>query len=345
MLRVRGGGSGGSRISTCSVIRKNDWPALSPIGVKDRESASFYALSSVDVVVVTFNSAKTIQACLRSLVEIPDVDIVVVDNASADETAAAASAFPVQVTKLPDNRGFSHGNNVGVAIGSAPFVLFLNPDAQIDAASLRRLAEALEANERLAIAAPRILNRDGSLSFSLRRFPRLRSTYAQALFLQRLFPHAAWTDEIVRDAPVYDASGSPDWVSGACMLVRREMLHLIGGWDSGFFLYGEDIDLCRRFRDAGLGIIFVPNAVVRHDGGASMPRAALLSVLAASRIRYARKHQRPSVVMFERVGIGLAALTHLVGSRGGRAARRGHLSALIRALAPGRFEGGVSDGP
>ena len=294
--------------------------------------------------VVTYNSDKTIQACLRSLVAIPDVDIVIVDNASADDTPAAASAFPVRVVRLPDNRGFSHGNNVGAGLGSAPFVLFLNPDARIDAASLQRLAQALEANERVAIAAPRILNHDGSLSFSLRRFPSLRSTYAQALFLHRLFPQAAWTDEVVRGGPMYDVLASPDWVSGACMLVRREMLHVIGGWDSGFFLYGEDIDLCRRFRDAGLDILFVPNAIVRHDGGASMPRAALLPVLAASRIRYARKHQRRSVVALERAGIGLAALTHVVGARGGRAVRRGHLSALGRALAPGRFEEAVSDG-
>ena len=292
-------------------------------------------MPSVDAVVVTYNSARTIQGCLRALVDIPQIEAFVVDNASSDETVALASSLPVRVERLIENRGFSYGNNVGMRLGRAPFVLFLNPDATIDQESLRKLVDAFKDDET-AIVAPRILNTDGSVSFSLRRFPRLRSTFAQALFLHRLFPRASWTDEVVRDVRAYEVSGSPDWVSGACMLVRREMLSRVGGWDSGFFLYGEDIDLCRRVRRAGGDICFVPDAIARHEGGASGPRAALMPVLAASRIRYAQKHQRPVVRELERLGVALGALTHLIVAPGGLAARGGHLRALTLAVMPTR---------
>src|SRR6185312_2266621 len=97
-------------------------------------------------------------------------------------------------------------------------------------------------------------------------------------------------------------------------------------------LYCEDTDICRRVWDAGYSIRFVPDAEVVHAGGASAPRASLLAVLAASRIRYARKHERRPVAELERVGVALDALTHAVVGRGGRSARAGNLQALRRAV-------------
>ena len=112
------------------------------------------------------------------------------------------------------------------------------------------------------------------------------------------------------------------------MLVRREALEAIDGWDEGFFMYGEDIDFCRRLWNAGYEVWFDDEARVTHQGGASAPRASLLPTLAASRIRYARKHRSRTYEFFERGGVGLSALTHLVGGRGGRSARTGHARAL-----------------
>jgi GT2 family glycosyltransferase len=175
---------------------------------------------------------------------------------------------------------------------------------------------------------------DGSLEYSQRRFPRLRSTYAQALFLHRVFPRADWVDELECDEDAYRWPGSPPWVSGACVLLRRSALETVGGLDDGFFMYCEDIDLCRRLRDAGYDIRFVPDAVVKHEGGASAPRASLLPVLAASRLRYAQKHRGWPGATLERLGVALGALTHAVVSRGGRTVRAGHVRALRRALSP-----------
>jgi GT2 family glycosyltransferase len=124
-------------------------------------------------------------------------------------------------------------------------------------------------------------------------------------------------------------------------MVRRDALHRVGGWDEGFFMYCEDKDLCRRLRDLGYDISYEPDAVCVHVGGVSAPRSSLASVLAASRIRYARKHLTPVPALMERIGIALTALTHLVVTKGGRASRAGHAASLaVAAGLPPRVRGG-----
>jgi GT2 family glycosyltransferase len=291
-------------------------------------------VARVDVVVVTYRSGGTVRRTLLSLAGSELVRVFAVDNASGDDTLDVLRTLPVETIALTENGGFAHGCNVGAAAGSAPFVLFLNPDAVIEPAAVERLLDAIEADDRVGAVAPKILEPDGSLDFSLRRFPRLRSTYAQALFLHRLFPNATWVDEVIREETVYDRAGSVDWVSGACVLVRRTVLEEIGGFDERFFHYSEDMDLCARIREAGYEIRNVPEALAEHEGGASAPRHGLLPILAASRIRYANKHAARATALLERAGVALGAATHVVVSKGGAPARRGHLKALAVALRP-----------
>jgi GT2 family glycosyltransferase len=289
---------------------------------------------SVDVVVVSYNSRGHLRECVEPLAGVPGIRVLVVDSASTDDTLATIADLPVEAVPLGENRGFAYACNVGWTRGDAPFVLFLNPDASIDPQSIERLVEAAQDPE-VGATAPKIVDPSGGLDFSLRRFPRLRSTYAQALFLHRLFPRSTWSDELVRDLDAYMRPGAPEWASGACLLVRRDVLERLGGLDEGFFLYCEDLDLCRRVRDAGFEVRFEPGSVAIHEGGASTPRASLLPVLAASRVRYAQKHQSAPVAFFERLGIALGALTHVLISRGGVAARRGYLSSISAAFGRG----------
>jgi GT2 family glycosyltransferase len=286
----------------------------------------------VDVVIVSYNSRKTLRACVQPLLDAQDANVIVVDNASPDASLDTVADLPVTSIALKENGGFAHGCNAGWRAGSAPFVLLLNPDARIDGVSLHKLVQAIEEMPTAAAAAPRIVHTDGSVEYSQRRFPRLRSTYAQALFLHRLFPRAPWTDELIRDEAAYERRGRPDWVSGACILLKRKALEELGGLDEGFFMYSEDIDLCRRLRSSGYDILFEPGARVEHEGGASAPRAQLLPVLAASRLRYAAKHRSRAGALLERFGVGLGALTHALVGRGGRAARAGHAKALGLSL-------------
>ena len=215
----------------------------------------------VDVVVVSYNSHDMLRGCVEPLLGIDGVQVIVVDNASQDGSLESVADLPLQSIPSSRNGGFAYGCNIGWRSGRAPYVLLLNPDARLDTSSVSDLGRVLDADERIGIAAPRILEDDGALDYSQRHFPRLASTYSQALFLHRLFPHATWSDEANRIVEDYDRPGSPDWVSGACMLVRRSVLERLDGLDEGFFMYGEDKDLCRRTRDLGSDIRFVPQAV------------------------------------------------------------------------------------
>jgi len=289
-------------------------------------------MTTVDVVVVSYNSRDRLRACVDPLLGLPNVHVIVVDNASPDGSLEAVRELPLTAIQLERNGGFAHGVNAGWRAGSAPFVLLLNPDARIDGQSLEALVAALEDDPGLGAVAPRILDDDGTLDWSQRRYPRLRSTFARAFYLHRVFPTASWTDELIRDEESYAEPGTPDWVSGACILLRREALEALDGLDEGFFMYAEDIDLCRRLRSAGFELRFEPAATVEHEGGASEPRTNLLPVLAQSRLRYAAKHRSRLGALLERAGIALEAATHVAVSRGGVAARRGHARALRLAL-------------
>jgi GT2 family glycosyltransferase len=287
--------------------------------------------AAVDVVVVTYNSAEYVRRCVEPLSRLDFVRAIVVDNGSTDGTVALIEDLPVEVISQA-NVGFAGGCNSGWRAGESPYVLFLNPDAQITAESLLALVDVLESRPRAAVVTPRIVGEDGALNYSLRRFPRLRSTYAQALFLHKLAPTASWADEIIRAPEAYERAGTHEWASGACLLVRRSVLEQIAGWDDRYFFYCEDIDLCKRVHDVGFEIHYAPDALATHVGGGSAPRAAMLPHLAASRLRYASTHRSRLGALSERCGIALEAATHMLVSRGGRSARAGHARSLRVAV-------------
>ncbi len=281
---------------------------------------------------VSYNSAGTLRSCVEALAREGDLDVIVVDNASADESLATVADLPLTALSLRRNGGFAFGCNRGLEAGSSPFVLFLNPDARIEAEAVRTLARFLSAHDTAGLVAPRVRTAGGELELSLRRFPRLRSTYSRAFFLHRLFPRASWSDEDVRDPAAYEYAHPVDWVSGACVLVRREALERIGGWDESFFHYGEDIDLCRRLWSAGYEVWFDPSAEALHVGGVSAPRPRLRPILVANRVRYARKHEPRLEAALEHAGSALEELTHALLTLKGREVRAGHVRALRTLL-------------
>ena len=284
-------------------------------------------MAPVDVVVVSFNSRETLRDCVEPLCAEAGITVIVVDNASSDGSVDSITDLPALVVRRSVNGGFASGCNAGWRTGTAPYVLLLNPDARIGPKGIRALARALEDDPGAGIVAPRIVTSTGSVDFSQRRHPRARSTFARALFLHRLSPRSAWADELVRDEEQYRRPGTAEWVSGACLLVRRAILEQLGGLDETFFMYSEDADLCRRTWNAGYSVRFEPAVTCVHEGGASASRGRLLPVLAASRIDYARRHGTRVGSLLERGGIALGAATHLLAPRGGDV-RAGHARTL-----------------
>jgi N-acetylglucosaminyl-diphospho-decaprenol L-rhamnosyltransferase len=289
-------------------------------------------MAVVDAVVVSYNSHDHLRGCVEPLAAADWVNVVVVDNASTDGSLETLGGLDLKTVAGRENVGFARGSNAGARLGTAPYVLFLNPDAVIEEKALRRLVDTLEADGSIGLAGPRIVSEEGELVLSQRRYARLRSTYAQALFLHRFFPRAAWTDEVVRDPQAYERPGEPEWVSGACLLARRSLVEQIGGFDERFFLYCEDMDLCLRVRQAGFRVAYVPAAQVMHVGGASAAAPTTIPLLAASRTGFARKHLGPARALGERLGIALGGITHALAGRGGPAVRGAHRRAAAIAL-------------
>jgi GT2 family glycosyltransferase len=220
----------------------------------------------------TFNSALHIPACLEALhAHAPRAshEILVVDNASTDDTAALVGRdWPsVGVLQTGANLGFAAANNRGIRATSAERILLLNPDATVTPGAVDTLMDALDRDARVAIAGPRIVDDSGRAELS---FGPHIGPLAELVQKVRVVGHArgwpvvsGWVDRATATPQ------SPDWVSGACWMARRSVLQDVGLFDERFFLYTEDVDLCARVRSAGHVVAFVPTALARHVRGAS----------------------------------------------------------------------------
>ncbi len=294
----------------------------------------------VDVVVVAHRSRDVLRDCVAPLATWPRAHVVVVDTASGDGALETLAGLAVEAVAAPRNGGFGYGCNLGAARRSAPYVCFLNPDARLAPGDLARLVDRLEADPSAAVAGPRLEDEHGALELSRRRFPRLRSTLSTALFVHRLAPRSAWADEVVRDPERYVEPGPVDWLSGACLLVRRAAFDAAGGFDEGYFLYSEETDLCRRLRDAGWRTVFEPSARAVHIGGASAPRAGLLATQVRSRVRYAAIHEGAANARATALALALGALAHLPVAAGRPGQARGRRLAFRAAISAARHPPG-----
>jgi GT2 family glycosyltransferase len=293
-------------------------------------------MTDVDVVVVSYNSSTHLRACLEPIAGSPHVTVVVVDNASADDSIATIEDLPVQTVAQQFNGGFAQGCNRGWRLGHAPYVLLLNPDARIDLHSIEVLARTLDENDDVGIVGPQLRNEDGSLALSLHRFLRVRTTFSEALYLHHLWPLRPWSSETVWDPAAYEYAHDVEWLSGACLLVRRKLLDRVGGLDETFFMYGEDLELCRTAWASGLRVRFEPDAVAWHAGGASAPRPSLLPRLAESRLLCVTRTSSRAGVLAHRAGFATESITHALLTKGGWPARLGYLQALRIAVTPRR---------
>ena len=253
---------------------------------------------NLSTIIVNYRSRDALRACLNTLAAAAPglaVQTVVVDNDSRDGTLQMLeSEFPAAIRIAnAANVGYARAVNQGLRVATAPFVLIMNPDCELKPAAARRLVEFLESHPRAAIAAPRILNPDGSLEFSARSFPGpwtfLFNRYS---LLTRLFPRNRWSRRYLLSDWDHASIREVDWVSGACLVARRAAIDPVGGMDEAFFMFNEDVDWCRRMKDAGWSVTYVPDAVCVHHIGASRRRTAARVILARHRgmIHYFHKH-------------------------------------------------------
>jgi N-acetylglucosaminyl-diphospho-decaprenol L-rhamnosyltransferase len=289
---------------------------------------------SVQVVIVSYESCEALLACLASLarhVRLP-LEVTVVDNASRDGSAEAVrTRHPAaQLLVNSRNEGFAAACNRGWRAGHADFVLFLNPDAEVTPGAVETLAACLLARPEIAVVGPLTRGGDGSIQVSTG--PDL--TPWTELAQRRLVKGVERRDPaLLAEAERRHArEHEPAWVSGACLMARRQSLVAVGGFDEGFFLYEEDADLCRRVRASGARVLFTPAAEIHHRLGVSMAREPQRSRLAyhASHLRYYRKHNALWAQIALRTRIALRGLSALL--RGGEAARTEAVTLLALAF-------------
>ncbi len=247
------------------------------------------------IVIVSFNTREHLHGCLRSLhAAPPDLPhtIVVVDNGSSDGSAGAVrAAWPaVQVIEMGRNAGFAAATNAGIRACESDLVLLLNSDTVVHPGNIDRLAAALERDAGASAAGPRLVGPDGTVELS---FGRMLSPWNEAR--QKLItlgiaagfgPISRWFQRRVT------TPHHPDWVSGACLLVRRAAGEAAGWLDERFFLYGEDVDFCAALRAAGHRVLFTPEAEITHLRGQSgtHDRAAARAAYRGSQIAFYVKH-------------------------------------------------------
>ena len=231
--------------------------------------------SALDVVVVSYRSPELLRACLQSLRDHPPaapMRVHVIDNASGDGSAEMVRRefAEFELTESPRNLGFGAANNLGIAAGSAPYVLVLNPDTRLTAGALDGLLALMEADARIGMAGPRLERDDGSFDHASRRsFPTPLGALGHFTGIGRRRTAPAALSQY--RAPEVEA-GPVDAINGAFMLIRRSALERVGGFDERYWMYMEDLDLCYRFAQAGWTTWFEPSVTVGHVKAGSSGR-------------------------------------------------------------------------
>ena len=230
----------------------------------------------LSIIIVTYNSRAHIDGCLESLTRTPPVaghDVVVVDNASTDGTAAAVRGrWPaVRVIDAGGNLGFAAANNLGIRQTSGELLLLLNPDAVVRPDAIDRLVALLDARPHAAVVGPRLVDGDrrAELSFGPMISP-LAELRQKVLVVgnNRHWPLiSGYVDRLTR------RERGVDWVSGACLMVRRADAEAVGLMDERYFMYTEDVDFCAAIRTRGRTVLFTPTAEVVHLRGQSAATA------------------------------------------------------------------------
>ncbi len=247
----------------------------------------------VSAIVVSYNVADLLVDCLKSLEAARmsgDLDeIIVIDCSSSDRSVEAVQRnFPNVTLDIVPNRGFGAGVNAGFERVSGDAVLILNPDTVVCPTTIPKLSNALFANEGTGVVGPRLIYPDGTLQSSRRRFPRTWTPVFESTIFEEWFPANPWVRHYRMLDP--ESSGQPtgqpvDWLVGAALMVKREMLSQVGGFDESFFLYGEELEWCYRIRRHGWTIRFVPDATIVHHEAASTSQDRLASRLEFDRGR------------------------------------------------------------
>ncbi len=223
----------------------------------------------LSIIIVNYKSAAKLENCLQSLAVADfgniDYEIIVVENASGDNLESLVARFSsVRLLRSPQNLGMGGGNNLGIKASRGRFILVANPDLVFSTAAIKQMYEYFHVHPEIGVLGPKLLNPDGSLQYSCARFPNFFLPVIRRTAVGRYLP--VLIDRYLMRREGHNEIRVVDWVLGACLLVRRNELFVAGNlFDERFFMYFEDVDLCRRARQLGKQVVYYPPALVIHD--------------------------------------------------------------------------------
>jgi len=247
----------------------------------------------LSVLIVTWNSSADIDTCLDSLNFSQPFEVIVVDNASTDDTRARLRQHQhLRVVLNDTNAGYARANNQAARMAQGEYILLLNPDTRVELGALDLLAGFLDSNPDFAAVAPRLVNPDGSTQLSVRGFPTFTSVLWEITGLPRLLPRCRLFGGWRRRWFDYDSPAEVAQPMASCLMLRRAVWNELGGFDESFPIFYNDVDLSRRLADSGYRTWFLSRARVVHRVGASTSQVRIRMLREASRslFRYLRKH-------------------------------------------------------
>jgi N-acetylglucosaminyl-diphospho-decaprenol L-rhamnosyltransferase len=254
----------------------------------------------LSTITVTHNHANYIGRCLDALV--PEVkrlggEVIVVDNRSDDRSAAIAQQYSsVKLHINTKRQGFSANNNFGMAKATGRYLLLLNPDTEIQPGALSQLIEFMDTHPQVGMCGAQLLFPDGQIQPSPRRFPTLGSVIARRTPLRMFLKQSRFNQHHLMQDLDRTQPQPVDWLLGACMFIRREVLETVGPLDEGYFLYVEDIDWAYRMHRAGWQVYYVPTAQIIHHHIAISDKklwSRYMWLHLKSMVRYSRKYLLP----------------------------------------------------
>ncbi len=248
----------------------------------------------VSIILVNYRSREKTRNCLFSLRKADfsgiSHEIIIIDNSEKDDFGDEFRRDFSEVTfvRSGSNGGMGSGNNLGARQAKGSFLLILNPDTMVRPDAVKRLFDAMKDRDDIGIAGPKLLNPDGTLQYSCLRFPKVWTPILRRTILGRLAPE--YLGRYLMTDFDHRQSRDVDWMMGSCLLIRADFFRRVGGFDERFFMYFEDIDLCRRAWREGLRVVYCPDSVVIHDHARGSARARWFIAPFTSRL--AREHIR-----------------------------------------------------
>ncbi|HEX3050094.1 MAG TPA: glycosyltransferase family 2 protein [Aggregatilineaceae bacterium] len=300
----------------------------------------------LSILIVSWNVADLLADCLDSIrADGLQLEVIVVDSASADHSVELIrERYPwVRLFAQDQNIGFTRGNNLALEQAQGRYVLLLNPDTVVHGDALQKMVNYLDQHPGVGIVGPHVLNEDGSTQSTRRRFPTFLTAIFESTWMQGYAPKRLLDHFYVADQPD-DGTFDVDWVQGCALMARREVYEKIGPLDVGYVMFSEELDWCKRTKEAGWRVVYVGEAAITHYGGRSTEQVPTNKHIyfQQSKIRYFRKFHgrlaawslRLFLVLSYLAQMAQEGLKALLGSK--RAMRKERLRTygqVVRALA------------